>query len=1507
MLLLPVASYVEAAHHTPAGDHRPVDTLTTQQWKPLTSRPAAHVFGSADVTDNSVVSSRSRSPLDLIPWAPAPTASAKTRIEAVQEQRPLSFVENLGQHDQHALFYARRGPTTLWITRDTILFDVSKQSDMASDNAAAQAHSLAPVTTARRKAERLVFSEQLVGINPDAQIQAGVELPGRFNYLVGGDHSRWRAGARTYRLLTYRNAWNGIDMRLYGMQNDLEQEFVVRPGSDPSQIKIALTGVDGVQVGQDGSLTIATAFGELRQEKPFAYQTVDGKRVPVEARFEIVAANSYTFRVGPHDPSRPLVIDPVLLYSTYLGGVHDDQGMSIALDAEGNAYIAGFSASENFPVSANAFQLDRKHIGLYVYNAFITKLSPNGTVLYSTFIGGNGTAGGTCGAGFAGDCAQGIAVDAEGNAYLAGLTSSSDYPTTTDAFQPTYGGGLTDAFVTELSSDGSALVYSTFLGGSGAENAQALTLDSQGAVYVVGNAGSGGFPATPGAFQTQNKGSDNGFVAKLDTTQNGAKSLIYSTYLGGHGNMTYGGLFAIAVDSNGRAVVGGQTQASDFPTTTNALIKTVTTNSSCSPNDPPHSFGTISKLSPDGSRLLYSTYFGGTHIHQEGFRGCDQGVQALTLDSQGNIYISGFTNTDDFPGVSTNSAINSFGCCTFQAFAAKLKSDGSALDYATYMGGRNDQSFMGRQMTVDSNGNALTVGLTSGTQLPTTNNAINKTSGGGTDGFVCQLNASGSGFTYCSYLGGNNSDAVLGVANDAFGNIYVSGATNSTTFPVSNNAFQSAYAGGDRNDAFVAAMGTGTIGSILPSSGGNAGSVTLGIRGTGFQQGASVTLLGPQTIHSSLTSIGQNGSTAVATFELTGAPVGAYDVTITNPDNTEFTRPKGFKVTNGGSSRISIGLVGRSKIRVNTPTPFFVNVSNAGEEDAYLVLAWLFFPPDVTVIRNFDPIVPPQPAGTTFGAVPDSFQVDTATSVIPLLIPLLPAKATFAFPFLVSSPNLTQFDLEAFVNAPFSTSITNVLGGVGPSSVQEVSLGGPEGSGGSCSVDDWLNVLRDCLNGLLGSPQSCTNVTLQGGFVNDYFSLPSQYLGWMLGGAQGPAPQPAMLGNQAVKNLLDAMAKCLQDFSLNSFLNAQKLAECLGKKALKNIFPPKKPPTCKSSGPSAALLEELTDFEEEPTIQNLLPLEAGPTCDDPTTPNDCSSPQPVGAIDPNDKTGPGGAGKGHWVVAGNPLTYTVQYENKPSATAPAQEVVITDQLDPAKMDLSTFRLGPMGFGKTLVTPPPGQKNFSTTLDLRPGQDLLVQVQGSIDLNTAVAKWTFRSLDPATGLPPADPEAGFLPPNTHPPDGEGAVVFSINPKRGVQNGTKVTNMASIVFDTNAPIDTPTWKNTLAARTSRTLTIPTRVQFPQTAVNASSAPKKVVIENPQGGSQNQGILLSNVSISSPFAAVDPTACSNVLLLPGKKCVIKVVFQPTAAGQVSGILRIFDNATGSPQKVKLTGTGQ
>jgi len=589
---------------------------------------------------------------------------------------PLSFVPNAGQTDRRVRYYAQGSGFGFFFTRQKAVLAFEKSK--------------------RGQALELRFP----GSSATARLEASGRAPGRVNYLTaGGSHTN----LPTYHQLVYRGLWPGIDMVFRGRGGSLKYEFHLAPGADPSDIRLAYRGADGLALGRAGALLISTPLGSLRDSRPRSYQRIGGTEVAVPSRFSLehdAKSGGYGFGLGDYDDAHPLVIDPGLAYSTYLGGTGFDQAIGVAVDSTGAAYVTGPTESANFPTTLGAF--DTTVNGSF--DAFVTKLNPAGSgLVYSTYLGGSGGEGDIV-----------VAVDSAGAAYVTGATQSADFPTTAGAFDTTFNGGARDAFVTKLNPLGSGPAYSTYLGGSGGDGGLGVAVDSLGAAYVTGSTDSANYPTTAGAFDTTFNGSSDAFVTKLNPA--GSSPLLYSTYLGGTGPDAGHG---VAVDSAGAAYVTGATQSGDFPTTAGAFDTTFN-------GGQEDAF--VTKLNPAGSSpLLYSTYLGGS--------GPDQGF-GVAVDSAGAAYVTGQTGSANFP--TTAGAFDTTFNGVFDAFVTKLNPTGSSpLLYSTYLGGAGKD--LGLGVAVDSGGAAYVTGLTSSGDFPTTAGAFDTTFGGVLDAFVTKL------------------------------------------------------------------------------------------------------------------------------------------------------------------------------------------------------------------------------------------------------------------------------------------------------------------------------------------------------------------------------------------------------------------------------------------------------------------------------------------------------------------------------------------------------------------------------------------------------------------------------------------------------------------------------------------------------------------------------------------------------------------------------------------------
>jgi hypothetical protein len=714
----------------------------------------------------------------LLAFALAPGARARTPgpIKVDQPTRagvnesygklPLSFEANQGQQDQPVKFLCRGSGYNLFLTNHEAVLVLTKSEKPAP------AKKTTHPTLAQKKPKRqsTVLRTQFVAANPAAKVTGEEELPGKINYLLGKDSSKWRTGVATYAKVRYEQVYPGIDLLYYGNQRQLEYDFVVAPGADPARIRLKLAEARKMYVNGHGQLVVQTAGGDVRWNKPEIYQEVDGQHRSVQGKYVLRAGHELGFAVADYDTARPLIIDPTLVYSTYLGGSGQEDAKGIAVDTSGHAYVLGGTFFGDFPTTAGAFQTTYGGQG----DVFVTELNPAGSgLVYSTYLGGSDS-----------EYARGIAVDTSGNAFVTGITFSSDFPTTPGAFQTTLGSGDVDAFVTELNPTGSGLVYSTYLGGSFYDESDGIAVDTSGHAYVTGFTDSNDFPTTPGAFQTTNHPngiySDDAFVTELNPTGSG---LVYSTFLGGSViDRGYG----IVVDTSGNAYLTGLTYSSDFPTTAGAFQTTLSGGLDAF----------VTELNPTGSGLVYSTYLGGSF---------DTAGYGIALDTAGNAYVTGITGSQDFP-TTAGAFQRTFGGI-IDAFVTKLNPTGSGLIYSTYLGGSAYETENG--IAVNTSGNAYVTGLTYSTNFPTTAGAFQTTfAGGDDDAFVTKLSPTGSHLLYSTYLGSSDEENGSGIAVDTSSNFYVVGTTDSSAFPTTPGAFQTTYGGG--NDAFVAKFGATT-------------------------------------------------------------------------------------------------------------------------------------------------------------------------------------------------------------------------------------------------------------------------------------------------------------------------------------------------------------------------------------------------------------------------------------------------------------------------------------------------------------------------------------------------------------------------------------------------------------------------------------------------------------------------------------------------------------------------
>ncbi len=621
---------------------------------------------------------------------------------------PLTFVANRGQVHASVRFTAQASDITAYFTPEEV------------------------VVERRGCAVRLRYA----GANP-AQLVEGLEpQDGRANYFIGSDPDTWRTDVPLYGRIVYRDLYPGVDMVYSGRASQLKSEFVVAAGADAARIQIVYTGADSVRVGRDGALIVSTSDGELREEAPQIYQESGAGRSVVSGAY-VVSGATVSFQLGDYDHSRALHIDPLLSYSTYLNGSGTTRATGIAVDSTGAAYVTGFTDSTDFPVSGAEQAVSGGSV-----DAFVTKLNPAGTaIVYSTYLGGS-----------ADDRGFSIALDSSQNAYITGWTGSTNFPVSSPIRSTL--AGVRNAFVAKLNAAGSALVYSTYLGGAGTDSGNGIAIDTSNAAYITGSTTSVNFPVV-GALQATYAGAQDGFVTKLNPA---GSAIVYSTYLGG--SLSDQGS-SIAVDSTGAAYIAGYTMSTNFPVVSPAQAANA---------GAPDAF--VSKLSPSGSTLVYSTYLGGT-----GMEYVETG-RSIAVDSSGSAYITGTTASANFP---TSAPMQPANAGIDDAFVVKLTPAGSAFVYSTYLGGSSVD--YGESIAVDGSGYAYIAGYTASSDFPTLN-ADQTANGGGYDAFIAKLNPSGSAMVEGDFLGGSGNDEGYGIALDSSGSAYLAGQTGSANFPL---------------------------------------------------------------------------------------------------------------------------------------------------------------------------------------------------------------------------------------------------------------------------------------------------------------------------------------------------------------------------------------------------------------------------------------------------------------------------------------------------------------------------------------------------------------------------------------------------------------------------------------------------------------------------------------------------------------------------------------------------
>lgn len=717
-----------------------------------------------------------------------PASAQNIRVSQAAEygRVPLTFEVNKGQANPRAKFLVHGRGYTVHLTTDGMVLSLRTQQDPRSTSRSS--------TGSRTINGANVLEIRLQGANSKSAAVGEQLQPGIVNYFIGRDPANWRTNIPTYARVRYKNIYPGIDLVYHGNHQQLEYDFELQAGSRPEQIAFEIRGANSARLDGSGNLIIKLNGSTLQVLCPVVYQMRQGERVPVKGAYFMKDPTHLGFRISEYDRSQALVIDPVLAYSTYLGGSGTDTAGGMAVDSTGNLYLTGYTDSDDFPLGTSGLPANAYHV-------FVSKLDASGSnLLFTDFIGGNGD-----------DTGVGLVLDRSNGVFVTGSTTSSNFPVV-NGYQQTQPGPYT-GFLTHVSQDGSSLLYSTYLGGSSFDQPMSIAINHSGQVYVAGVTMSRDYP-TANAFQgsvSPNQGGnygDYGFITKF--SEDGS-SLIYSTYLAGNSNVIqtcgsttcwpepYTDLTAISLDANDNLYVTGTTNTYNFPTTSGAYLVSNSTDGNAY-------VSYVTKLTSAGG-LGYSTYFYGSSSDWIS-------TSSIAVDSTGSAYVTGMAASDGtFPITVTSICdpeVNGSACG--YAFATKFDPAGSTLLYSTFLGPYNYASPY--TILLDSQMNAYILANTMSPLYQT----LNPVEGyrNGFDVLLVEISADATAQLFSTYLGGSGDETPSGMALDTEENVYIAGSTGSSDFPVTQGAFQTQFAG--NGDTFLAKIFTGTAPLLSLSS-----------------------------------------------------------------------------------------------------------------------------------------------------------------------------------------------------------------------------------------------------------------------------------------------------------------------------------------------------------------------------------------------------------------------------------------------------------------------------------------------------------------------------------------------------------------------------------------------------------------------------------------------------------------------------------------------------------------
>ncbi|MCX5887156.1 MAG: SBBP repeat-containing protein [Proteobacteria bacterium] len=716
---------------------------------------------------------------------PAKDKEIRSRLGILQ----IPFIKNESQiKDSKVRYYANTFAGTVFVTDDGITYSLRGKSMEHVGAPLAAPFVGAPINQCVRPEYRAenkdkeevkgwVIKERLLNARKTKAV--GIEkAETKVSYFKGKDQSNWKSNIPTYQEVGLGEVYDHINLSLKAYGKNIEKLFTIEKGGRPEDIRIKVEGAKGLKVNEKGELEIETGMGPLRMTRPLAYQEIDGKRIEVAAAYTIPHSQLsspnpesltpnpnliYSFKVKDYNKNYPLIIDP-LLASTFIGGSYGASIQAIAIDKSGNVLIAGETESSDFPTTSGAYDTSYNGGGEWGGDVFVSKLNSSLTTLMaSTFLGGKDE-----------DDAYGLAIDSSGNVFVAGYTSSSDFPTTSGVYDTSYNGGDEDVFVSKFNSSLTTLMASTFIGGSGYEGyGSVLAIDSSGNVFVAGESSSSNFPTTSGAYDTSYNGGDRDvFVSKFNSS---LTTLMASTFIGGSGYDDYGK--ALAIDSSGNIFIAGGTSSPDFPTTPGVYSRSLKAVGGVD--------GFVSKFNNSLASLLASTFIGGAE-------GGDY-IGNLAIDKSGNVFVFGTTFANDFPTTSMAYDTSHNGGAR-DDFVSKLNSNLTTLLASTYIGGNEDESEHAEAIVIDSSGNVFIASETGSSNFPTTAGAYDRSLDGYGDVFVSKFNNTLTSLLASTFLGGSDSEGVRPVlAIDSSGNIFIAGGTSSSDFPTTPGAYDTSW------------------------------------------------------------------------------------------------------------------------------------------------------------------------------------------------------------------------------------------------------------------------------------------------------------------------------------------------------------------------------------------------------------------------------------------------------------------------------------------------------------------------------------------------------------------------------------------------------------------------------------------------------------------------------------------------------------------------------------------